>query len=120
MKSYTINHLGEVCECSKFTVCIPTVKASTKTEATRLLLLACKHMVENQPTLHVRNGAYCLVTATDYGFNADTGSLSRAGESGRVFPLCSSSHATLQKALSESSFAYYASEEFQASEKASV
>jgi len=115
MKTYTITENGEVVELSPFSPALIRMPAKTKAEATKQLLADYLHQRENPPALYVRNGAYLLITAEPNGrFQAESGALNRAdSKTGRLYSLCSSSHASFRDATNDISFGYYASEDFQ-------
>lgn len=118
MKTYTITADGEVVQVSPYSSAPIRINASTKTEATKKLLADYRHQRDNLPALFIRNGAFLLVTAEPNGrFQADSGNTSRGNEDGRVFPLCSAGHSTFADARKDTSFAYYASEEYQTADK---
>lgn len=115
MKTYVITQNGEIEEACPFSSAPVRVSAKNKSEAIKKMLSDYRHRMANLPALFVKNGAYLLITAEENGrFNADSGALNRAHESGRVFPLCSAGYSSFAEAEKDSNFKYYSSESFQA------
>lgn len=85
----------------------PEVEAHTKGEATAKLLSMAQNVLSFTPRVVIKNGAYLLIYSNGETLNADSGTFARTS-----IPLACASHATLDKALADSSFAYYASEEY--------
>lgn len=113
IKKWTILD-GEIVPASIFGLDSLIIHAATKAEAQKKALeqLAA---IQNfgGPILAVKNGAFLLLSHTGQHVLAESGDLSRHGESGKVHPLCTAHHPNLSSALMDPSFAYYSSEDYQ-------
>lgn len=116
LKRYTIEN-GQVVECRVFGTESFYVHANTKTAALEEILRRVEHVTRHQSRLFIKNGAYCHVYPDIHtnkgGWAFETGSLSRTNKDGELSPLCSGQCDGLKDGEHNSSFNYYASEEFQ-------
>jgi len=104
---------GTVVPCSAFDVMRDSVPARTKGEALTLLLARAERIAAaGSPRLYVKNGAFLLVTHNGAEFCAESGRLDREEYPRLCHPLCCAGHATLEKAMADSSFAYYSGEDY--------
>lgn len=112
-KKWTILN-GEIVPASIFGLDSLIIEAKTKGEAQQKALqqLAAIQYFGG-PILVVKNGAFLLLSHTGQHILAESGDLSRHGESGKVHPLCTAHHANISNALMDPSFAYYSSEDYQ-------
>ena len=116
MKTYTIKD-GSVIEVRAMQrgLSTPEVQASTKTEATAMLLAMAQQALSNSPRLYWRNGAILLTYPNGTGFAAEASTPQRASvHSGEITPLCQSQYPTQREASQGAGIEYYASEEYQA------
>ena len=104
---------GAVVQCSAFDVMRDSVPARTKAEATHALLARAERIAAaGSPRLYVKNGAFLLITHNGTEFTAESGRLDRGDFPRECHPLCTAGHATLEKAMADSSFAYYSGEDY--------
>lgn len=104
---------GEVVDRGPFATGYQSVQAPNKTEATKYFLTLAEKALAHSPQLRIKNGAFLMVWHNGEKFVAESGPLDRAN-----IPLCAAQYDTLEKALADSTFNYYASEDYQAAHKA--
>lgn len=98
----------------------PEVQASTKTEATAMLLAMAQQILSNSPKLYWRNGAMLLTYPNGTGFAVEASTPARAMLSGLVMPLCSGQVDSEREAVNGASFSYYSSDEYQNQAKQAI
>lgn len=111
-KSFTITPAGEIRECSRFEQATPRIEAHTKSEAQRIFLRRLEKISNANVTLRVQNGAYQIVYHDGEMYVSETGVLNRALPGESIISLCVANFSTQAQALEDSSFKYYASDEF--------
>lgn len=119
LKTYCINNQGEVCEVSPFAhgFSLPEVKAATKGEAQKKLLLAAKAALSEYPEVHIKDGAWALLMPTENGWVGSAGPIKERGEYPQQTSCGGAAKRTKKEALESCSFHYYGSEEYRAASK---
>lgn len=121
LKRYTLIDGRVTVAKSPFNLNPVLIYAATKTAATAQLLAQLEAIKKSGgPQLYYRNGAYCLVSHTGEAWSMETGTFraDRVAKDQLVFPLCECQRTENTAATRDaSSFAYYASDEYQANSR---
>lgn len=105
MKYYKLQD-GAVVETSRYDVDPTTIKAVNKSTAEDKFLKMADNVLRNTPKFRFENGAFQLIWSNGTDFISESGVVTRG------IPLCTSFFKSERDALKDSTFTYYASDEY--------
>ncbi len=111
---------GQVTPCSPFYIPSGSVTASTKAQATSLLLAQLEAIKQTSPRLVFRDGAWLMVWHNGHELVTESGYVNRVNRDGQAVSLSIGHAETLAKAKEDKAFAYYASESGQATRERQI